>query len=102
MPFFHALTLVHFGNAELGLGNPGGAWVPSTSELPTGRGTKVGCHFALNNLGEVARNRDNTMSRKYYEECEALLRDSGDRGDRARVVHRLGYIAQHEGDFARA
>jgi len=30
------------------------------------------------------------------------LRRTGDRGDLARFVHSLGYIAQHEGDYARA
>ena len=38
----------------------------------------------------------------YYEECETLLRASGDKGDLARMVHSLGYIAQHEGDLVRA
>jgi len=59
--------------------------------------------FALNNLGEVARVQGQyALARKYYEECEALLPDSGDKGDRARFVHSLGYIAQHEGDHERA
>jgi hypothetical protein len=57
----------------------------------------------LNNLGEVARTQGQyDLARKYYEECEALLRETGDTGDIARFVHNLGYIAQHEGDFARA
>jgi hypothetical protein len=38
-------------------------------------------------------------ARAYYEECEALLRNTGDRGDLARFVHSLGYIAQHEEEF---
>ncbi len=38
-------------------------------------------------------------ARAYYEECEALLRSTGDRGDLARFVHSLGYIAQHEEEF---
>ena len=41
-------------------------------------------------------------ARTYYEESEALLRSSGDKGDLARLVHTLGYIAQHEGDYTRA
>ncbi len=38
------------------------------------------------------------LAGKYYEECEALLRETGDTetGDLARFVHNLGYIAQHE------
>ena len=56
--------------------------------------------FALNNLGEVARTQGQfDLARKYYEECEALLRTTGDQGDVARFVHNLGYIAQHEEDF---
>ena len=38
-------------------------------------------------------------ARKYYEECESLLRATGDRGDVARLVHNLGYIAQYEEEF---
>ena len=56
--------------------------------------------FALNNLGEVARTQGQfDQARIYYEECESLLRATGDRGDVARFVHNLGYIAQHEEDF---
>jgi tetratricopeptide (TPR) repeat protein len=59
--------------------------------------------FVLNNLGEVARTQGKyDLARKYYEECERLLSDTGDKGDMARFVHTLGYIAQHEGDYARA
>jgi tetratricopeptide (TPR) repeat protein len=54
----------------------------------------------MNNLGEVARTQGQyEAARKYYEECEALLTDSGDNGDKARFVHNLGYIAQHEEEF---
>ena len=31
-----------------------------------------------------------------------MLVDTGDTGDLARFVHSLGYVAQHEGDYARA
>jgi tetratricopeptide (TPR) repeat protein len=59
--------------------------------------------FALNNLGEVARTQGQyDLARKYYEECQVLLHDTGDTGDLARFVHNLGYIAQHEGDYASA
>ena len=34
----------------------------------------------------------------YYKESEALLRATGDKGDLARLVHTLGYIAAHKGD----
>ena len=56
--------------------------------------------FALNNLGEVARVQGQyDLARKYYEESDSLLTDSGDDGDKARFVHNLGYIAQYEEEF---
>lgn len=104
-PYFHALTLVHLGNAELGLGYHDKAQAYHSKAEAAAR--QISEHwllsFALNNLGEVARTQGQyERARKYYEECEALLPDSGDKGDRARFVHSLGYIAQHEGDYGRA
>ncbi len=104
-PYFHALTLVHLGNAELGLGNPNTAHAYHSKAEAAARRIQENwlLSFALNNLGEVARVQGQyDLARKYYEECEALLPDSGDKGDRARFVHSLGYIAQHEGDHERA
>ena len=104
-PYFHALTLVHLGNAELGLGNPDRAHAYHSKAEAAARQIHENwlLSFALNNLGEVARTKGQyDLARKYYEECEALLPDSGDKGDRARFVHSLGYLAQHEGDFERA
>jgi len=34
----------------------------------------------------------------YYKESEALLRTTGDKGDLARLIHTLGYIASHKED----
>ncbi len=104
-PYFHAITLVHLGNAELGLGRPDKAQAyhskAETAALQINENWLLS--FALNNLGEVARVEGKyDLARNYYEECEALLPDSGDKGDRARFVHSLGYIAQHEGDLERA
>ncbi len=45
---------------------------------------------------------DYDQARAYYEESEALLRATGDHGDLARLVHNLGYVAQHQGDYGRA
>ncbi|HEX9331386.1 MAG TPA: tetratricopeptide repeat protein, partial [Anaerolineales bacterium] len=42
------------------------------------------------------------LARTYYEECEVLIRDTGDNGDLARFVHSLGYVAQHEEEYDRA
>ena len=104
-PYFHALTLVHLGNAELGLGHPDQAYAYHSKAEAVARQINENwlLSFALNNLGEVARTQGQyELARKYYEECEALLPDSGDKGDRARFVHSLGYSAQHEGDERRA
>jgi tetratricopeptide (TPR) repeat protein len=104
-PYFHALTLVHLGNAELGLGNPDKAYAYHSKAEAAARQIHENwlISFALNNLGEVARVQGQyDVARKYYEECESLLPDAGDNGDRARFVHSLGYIAQHEGDYERA
>lgn len=105
MSYFHTLTLVHLGNAELGLGHPEKAHEYHSRAESAARQLNENwlISFALNNLGEVARVQGQyALARKYYEECEALLPDSGDKGDRARFVHSLGYIAQHEGDHERA
>jgi predicted ATPase len=104
-PYFHTLTLVHLGNAELGLGHPDKAYDYHSKAEAAARQIHEDwlLSFALNNLGEVARTQGQyELARKYYEECEALLPDSGDKGDMARFVHSLGYIAQHEGDYERA
>jgi predicted ATPase len=103
--YFHGLTLVHLGNAELGLGHTEQARAYHEEALGKARDINENwlIAFALNNLGEVARTQGQyDIARKYYEECEILLPDSGDKGDRARFVHSLGYIAQHEGNYERA
>jgi len=90
---------------ELGLGNIERAHALHEEALTQARELMENwaISFALNNLGEVARTQGQyDLARKYYEECEVLLRDTGDRGDMARFVHSLGYIAQHEEDFERA
>ena len=105
MPYFHALTTVHLGNVELGLGNIEQARKQHEQAKAEARLINENwlLSFALNNLGEVARVQGQyDIARKYYEECEALLPDSGDKGDAARFAHNLGYIAQHEGDYGRA
>jgi predicted ATPase len=96
---FHTVTLIHLGNAELGLGHIEQARAYHAEALVEARVINESwlISFALNNLGEVARTQGQfDLARKYYEECETLLRATGDRGDMARFVHSLGYIAQHE------
>ena len=105
MPYFHALTTVHLGNVELGLGNIDQARTQHEMALAEAQAIHENwiLAFALNNLGEVARVQGQYgLARKYYEECEVLLPDSGDKGDAARFTHNLGYIAQYEEEFERA
>jgi tetratricopeptide (TPR) repeat protein len=105
IPYFHAITTVHLGNAELGLGYPERARAYHEEAYREALALNENWiqSFALNNLGEVARTQGQyDLARKYYEECVALLRDTGDKGDLARFVHSLGYVAQHEGDYERA
>ena len=105
IPYFHAITTVHLGNAELGLGHPARARAYHEEAYREALALNENWiqSFALNNLGEVARTQGQyDLARKYYEDCVALLRDTGDKGDLARFVHSLGYVAQHEGDYTRA
>ena len=102
LAFFHAITTVHLGNVELGLGNPKQAHELHEEALAEARaiGEPWLLSFALNNLGEVARVQGRyDLARKYYEESDGLISDTGDKGDVARFVHTLGYVAQHEGDL---
>ncbi|MFT3891155.1 MAG: tetratricopeptide repeat protein [Anaerolineales bacterium] len=101
-PYFHAITLIHLGNTELGLGNLQQARTYHEEALAQARTMNENwiIAFALNNLGEVARTQGQfDRARSYYEECEILLSTTGDRGDIPRFVHNLGYIAQHEENF---
>ncbi len=105
IPYFHAITTVHLGNAELGLGHPEQARAYHEEAYREALALNENWiqSFALNNLGEVARTQGQyDLARKYYEECVALLRATGDKGDLARFVHSLGYVAQHEEEYERA
>ena len=107
LPYFHIMTIVLLGNVQLGLANLEQA--RALYEEATVRARALGenwvLSFALSNLGEVARLQGQyDLAGKYYGECEALLLETGDTdtGDLARLIHNLGYIAQHEEDFTRA
>ena len=107
LPYFHIMTIVLLGNVQLGMRNLEQARALYEEAAVRARvfGENWVLSFALSNLGEVARTQGQyDLAGKYYEECEALLRETGDSdtGDLARFVHNLGYIAQHEGDFTRA
>jgi predicted ATPase/DNA-binding CsgD family transcriptional regulator len=105
LPYFHIMTIVLLGNVQFGLGNLEEARALYEAAAVKARtlGENWTLSFALSNLGEVARTQAQyDLAREYYEECEALLSETGDTGDLARFAHNLGYIAQHEGDFPRA
>jgi non-specific serine/threonine protein kinase len=107
LPYFHIITIVLLGNVQLGSGHleQARALYEEAAVRARALGENWALSFALSNLGEVARTQHQyELAGKYYEECEALLRETGDTdtGDLARFVHNLGYIAQHEGDFPRA
>jgi tetratricopeptide (TPR) repeat protein len=102
--YFYAITIVHLGNAALGLGNVAEAhdWLEAATSMSRAIGENWLLAFALNNLGEVARVQgDYAQARAYYEESAALLRAAGDKGDLARLIHNLGYVALHAGDETR-
>ena len=103
--FFEATVLVHLANASLGLGDFAGA--AARLDEATAIGSQVNepwLHsFTLNNRGEVARAQGlYDEARGYYIESERILREIGDTGDLARLVHTLGYINQHEGHLTQA
>lgn len=102
LSYFQAITLVHLGNVELGLGNPDKAFIVLSEAETIARSLNENwlLSFVINNLGEVARTQGKfKQARSHYEQCLALLQETGDRGDMARFVHSLGYIAFHENDF---
>ena len=39
------------------------------------------------------------QAQSYYQQSETLLREMGDKGELARLVHNLGYITLHQGDL---
>lgn len=106
LPWQVADTLVHLGNAAMGLGDLDGAWEHLAEAEKVSR--QVGDNWlialVLNNYGEVARiRRQYDTARLYYEEAEALLREEGDRGgDLARLIYSLGYVAQRQGDLGQS
>ncbi|MFN2138443.1 MAG: ATP-binding protein, partial [Candidatus Promineifilaceae bacterium] len=104
-PFFAAISLVHQANALLGLGDFGGATrrLDEAKVLVEQINEPWLTSFALNNRGEVARaQRRYEEARGYYVESERILREVGDVGDLARLVHTLAYVDQHEGDLPQA
>jgi tetratricopeptide (TPR) repeat protein len=98
-------ALVHLANVSLGLGDPDQAiqWLDMAMPFLKEGGDIWSIAFGLNNYGEVARAQgDYEKAEKFYRRTEELYEQADAKGDQARLVHTLGYIAQHKGDFARA
>jgi predicted ATPase len=104
-PWGKGITLVHLANVSLGLGDPDQAvrWLDMAMPVIKESGDIWIMAFALNNYGEVARAQsDYGKAEEYYRRTEELYRQADARGDQARLVHTLGYIAQHKGDLKEA
>jgi predicted ATPase/Tfp pilus assembly protein PilF len=103
--WFIGTVLVHLANVSLGLGQAGQAlqWLDKAMPHMKENGDVWNMAFALSNYGEVARAQgDYEKAEQYYRQTEALYRQADARGDQARLVNVLGYIAQHKGEFSRA
>lgn len=100
-----ANTLIHLANASLALGEVHQAekWLRQATTIAEAVGDPWQIAFGLNNFGEVARAQgDYDRARGYYERSEAIYREAEALGDHARLIHTMGYMALHDGDFTRA
>jgi predicted ATPase/Tfp pilus assembly protein PilF len=98
-------ALVHLANASLGLGDADQAleWLDMALPLMKASGDLWNMAFTLNNYGEVSRVKgDYDKAEGYYRQTEELYKQADAVGDQARLVHTLGYIAMHKGDFEEA
>ncbi|MEJ2147796.1 MAG: tetratricopeptide repeat protein, partial [Acidobacteriota bacterium] len=103
--WFKGTVLVHLANVSLGMGNPSEAlqWLDTALPLLKETGDIWNMAFGMNNYGEVARvQEDYEKAEEYYRRTEALYQQADAKGDQARLVHSLGYIALHKGDNAGA
>jgi len=99
-------TMVHLANSALALGDIDDASSILSEAEAIGRQVNDRWLIALvlNNYGEIARYQgDYTRAGRYYREAETLLIEEGDRGgDRARLVHSLGFVLLRQGDSTQA
>jgi tetratricopeptide (TPR) repeat protein len=89
----------------LGLGEHKQAVAWLDQAFPTAN--RLGDHwqiaFCLNNYGEVARAQgDYLTAGAYYRQAEALYREADSLSDHTRLIHTLGYIGLHDGDYQKA
>ncbi len=103
--WFKGTVLVHLANVSLGMGNPTEAlsWLDTAMPLLKETGDIWNMAFGMNNYGEVARVQgDYERAEEYYRRTEALYQQADAKGDQARLVHSLGYIAAHKTDYTEA
>lgn len=103
--WYKGTTLVHLANVSLGMGNPAEALQFLDSAMPLLRetGDVWNMAFGMNNYGEVARVQgDYERAQECYRQTEALFEQADAKGDQARLIHSLAYIAMHNGDHAGA
>lgn len=105
MRWFKATTLVHLANVALGIGKPDEAkkWLDEATPIVESIGEAWQVAFALNNYGEILRTQgEYAKAEDYYKQTEAFYQKADARGDQARLIHTLGYIALHKGDLEEA
>ena len=98
-------ALVHLANVSLWLGNPEQAikWLDMAMPFLRQTGDVWSMAFGLNNYGEVARAQgDYEKAEEYYLRTNELYKLADAKGDQARLVHTLGYIALHKGSYDEA
>lgn len=94
-------AMVHLANVSLGLGDAKQAlvWLNTARPLLNSTGDIWTMAFGLSNYGEVARAQgDYEAAEGYYRRTEALYQQADSKGDQARLITVLGYIAQHKGE----
>jgi tetratricopeptide (TPR) repeat protein len=98
-------ALVHLANVSLGLGDIKQAlqWLDTAKPLLNATGDIWTMAFGLNNYGEVARAQgDYDQAEAYYRRTDELYKQADSKGDQARLLTVLGYIAQHKSEFDEA
>ncbi|MGB3717173.1 MAG: tetratricopeptide repeat protein [Candidatus Promineifilaceae bacterium] len=104
-PWMKGTTLVHLANVSLGLDVPNQAiqWLDMATPFLEESGDIWCMAFGLSNYGEVARTQgDYEKAEEYYRRTEELYEQADARGDQARLVNTIGYIAQHKGNYQEA
>ncbi len=102
LPWMKGTALVHLANVSLGLGDAEQAitWLDMAMPFLQQSGDLWSMAFGLNNYGEVARAQsDYSKAEEFYQRTDELYKLADAKGDQARLVHTLGYIAQHKDQY---